>query len=174
MTMRASVWSEQNGEITTLVTSDGTTGEQWIPRLEAKGYRMGEYDKALLLSPGFKPTSGLTTKLVILKDSLFQASDLYSLKVRASAEKRGLASPNPEVACLLRELLTDKDIEAVGLWWLVVMHDLIKGSFGGQALLVVSRSNNGSWLSSSYHMPNALWWDGGYGFVFAVGSSGFG
>src|SRR3989338_6914714 len=54
-------WREEDGVIYFSVTSDGTTGEDWITRLESKGFRVGDYAKQVRRSPDFKPTSGVTT-----------------------------------------------------------------------------------------------------------------
>ncbi|MEK7478188.1 MAG: hypothetical protein AAB645_02365, partial [Patescibacteria group bacterium] len=54
-------WREQDGVIYFSVTSDGTTGEDWIKRLEGNGFRVGDYAKQVLRSPDFKPTNGVTT-----------------------------------------------------------------------------------------------------------------
>ncbi|MCX6763157.1 MAG: hypothetical protein NTZ97_00255, partial [Candidatus Moranbacteria bacterium] len=52
-------WREQDGVIYfTLPPTDGTTGSQWIERLEKKGFRIGNYAKSILRSSDFKPTSG--------------------------------------------------------------------------------------------------------------------
>ena len=67
-------WTEKDGVIYFSVTSDGTTGEQWIARLEGKGFRLSGYTKQVLRSPDFKPTSGITTDVAVLKGSLFSDS----------------------------------------------------------------------------------------------------
>lgn len=41
-------WREEDGVIYFSVTSDGTTGEDWITRLESKGFRVDDYAKQVL------------------------------------------------------------------------------------------------------------------------------
>jgi len=100
-------WSEKDGVISFSVTSDGTTGEDWITRLESKGFRVGDYTKQMLRSSSFKPTSGVKTQIAVLKGELFADSDRTTEKIRAEADKRKLSKSNAELACLIREKFTD-------------------------------------------------------------------
>jgi len=160
-------WREQDGVIYfTLPPTDNTTGTEWIRRLEGKGFRVGDYAKKLLRSPDFKPTSGVTYEIVILKGMIFEGSDRITKKIRAEADKRKLTKSNTEVACLIRENFSDEDIEAMGLWWIVVMHEPIKDSDGDPFLLGVHRYGAGRWLHADYDAPDSRWnRDDGFAFV---------
>lgn len=160
-------WLEHNGVIYLSVTSDGTTGPEWIARLEKKGFRVSDYAKSVLCSKDFKPTSGVTTEIAILKGMLFKDSNRVTKKIRTEAESRKLIKPNAEIACLIREKFSDEEIETMGLYWIVAMHEPIKDSVGDPGLLGVSRSGDGSWLSTDYGKPDGKW-SRGYGFVFVV------
>jgi len=92
-------WREQDGVIYISVTSDGTTGESWINRLESKGFRLGDYAKSMLRSDDFNPTAGVTTEVAVLKGSLFSDSNRVTKNIRADAKKRAWSVPNAEVAC---------------------------------------------------------------------------
>ncbi len=161
-------WREQDGIIYFSVTSDGTTGEEWITRLESKGFRVGEnYTKNVLRSQDFKPTKGMTTEIAILKGTLFEDKDRVTSNIRADATGRKFRKPNAEVACLIREKFTDGEIRTMGLIWIVVMHEPIKDSSGGPSLLVVYRLGGGRCLRAS-NDGHFLRWDRGRGFAFAV------
>ena len=95
-------WREEDGVIYFSVTSDGTTGEDWINRLEGNGFRVGDYAKQVLRSPDFKPTNSVTTEVAVLKGMLFEENDRITKKIRAEADKRKLGKPEPELACLIR------------------------------------------------------------------------
>ncbi len=164
-------WREENGVVYFSVTSDGTTGEDWITRLESKGFRMGDYAKQVLRTPYFKPTSGVTTEVAVLKGMLFEDNDRITNKIRAEADKRNLSKPNAELACLIRQKFTDKEIEAMGLWYIVAMHEPINDSGGYPLLLDANRDNDGRWLSAYYDRP-VFWWNRGLGFAFAVSQVG--
>ena len=163
-------WREQGRVIYFSVTSDGATGEERIKRLESKGFRIGNYAKSVLRSDGFKPTNGVTTEIAVLKGSFFIDSDRITKNIRAEADRRKLTKPNAEVACLIREKFTDKEIEAMGLWWIVTMHEPIKDSGGDSGLLCASRGGDGRWLGAHYDFPDDGWSRGG-GFAFAVSSN---
>ena len=160
-------WHEQDEVIYFSVTSDGTTGSQWIERLESKSFRIGDYAKSVLLSPDFKPTCEVTTEIAILKGMLFTDNDRVTKKIRAEADKRKLTKPNAEIACLIREKFSDEEIEAMDLWWIVAMHEPIKDSVGDPDLLSTSRYDDGRWLHAYYGKPDYRWGRNN-GFAFAV------
>lgn len=169
-------WREENGVIYFSVTSDGTTGENWIKRLERNGFRVGDYAKQVLRSPSFVPTSGVTTsgvttEIAVLKGTLFEDDDRITKKVCAEAKKRALGKPNAEVACLIREMFSDQELEAMGLWWIVAMHEPIKDSGGYPDLLHANRGGDGRWLRACDGSPDNGWNRGG-GFAFAVAQVG--
>ena len=158
-------WREEDGVIYFSVTSDGTTGKDWITRLESKGFRVGDYAKQVLRSPDFKPTSGVTTEVAVLKGMLFEDNDRITKKIRAEADKRKLSKPNAELACLIREKFTDKEIEAMGLIWIVAMHEPINDSYGSPSLLTACRLGDGRWLNAYGDRPGSRWYRD-YGFAF--------
>jgi len=162
-------WREENGMIRFAVTSDGTTGEEWIARLEGKGFQVGKYAKQVLRSAELKPTSGVTSKIAVLPGSLFEDSERITRNIRTEADGRKLGKPNPEVACLIREMFSDAEIEAMGLWWIVAMHEPILDSDGDSGLLGVYRSDGGRWLGAGYGRPDDRWNHGG-GFAFVCGA----
>ncbi len=153
-------WREENGIIYFSVTSDGATGEEWITRLESKGFRVSGYAKIILRSKDFKPTSGITTEITVIKGVLFEDNIRITKRVRAYVKKHQLFDPNAELACLIREKFSDKEIEAMGLWWLDLGSLSVARSVGGSWLFVPSPPSD----SECYH-------DRGFAFVSSqVGS----
>lgn len=162
-----SKWIEKDSVIRFSVTSDGTTGEEWIARLESEGFRVGDYAKSVLRSKDFKPTNGIIYEITVLKGELFSDSDRITKTIRKEAKNRKLSTPNAEVACLIREKFSDKELEAMGLYLIVTMHEPIKDSDGYPRLLYALRSDDGSWLSAFYDNPDHEW-SRGSGFAFVV------
>lgn len=158
-------WTEKDGVINFSVTSDGTTGSAWIARLEKKGFRLSKWAKDILNSPDFKPTNGITYNCVVIKGEVFSDENRITSKIRTEADRRKLTKPNAEVACLIRENFSDEDIEAMGLWWLVVMHEPINDSDGGPLLLSACRDDEGRWLCAFY-VRLGIGWSREAGFVF--------
>jgi hypothetical protein len=170
-------WREQDGVIYFSVTSDGTTGHDWISRLEKKGFRLSDYAKSILRSSDFKPTSGITTEIAVLKGELFSDNDRITKKICNEAyagtltQTRKLSDPNPEVACLIRENFSDKELEDMGLYWIVTMHNPINDSGGDPSLLGADRSGGGLWLGTYYGRPD-IRCHRASGFAFAVAQVG--
>lgn len=160
------LWRDQDGVIYCSVTSDGTTGPAWIERLERKGFRISKWAKDVLNSSGFKPTSEVTSEIAVLKGMLFADSERITKNIRAEADRRKFLTPNVEIACLIRENFSDKQIEAMGLWWVVAMHDPIEDSDGDPFLLNAYRGGGGRWLDTARDALDDRWnRDGGFAFV---------
>ena len=162
-----SKWTEKDGVIRFSVTSDGTTGEQWIVRLESKNFRVSYYTISVLRSKSFKPTSGVTYEIAVLKGEIFRDNDRITKNIRKVAENRKLSAPNAEVACLIREKFSDKELESMGLYWIVAMHEPIEDSDGDPSLLLADRNDSGSWLYARCDSPDSRWTRSG-GFAFVV------
>src|SRR3990167_3581782 len=131
-------WREEDGVIYFSVTSDSTTGEDWIKRLKSNGFRVGDYAKQVLRSPDFKPTNGVTTDVAVLKGMLFEDNDRITKKIRAEADKRKLGMPEP-----------------------------INDSDGDPFLLYADRDGVGRWLDACRGGPDDRWYRVN-GFAFAV------
>jgi hypothetical protein len=160
-------WREEDGIIYFSVTSDGTTGEEWITRLVAKGFRVGDYAKQVLRSSSFKPTTGVITEVAVLKGVLWNDNDRITSKIRVEAKARKLRMPSAEVALLIREKFTDEELAAMGLWGIVVMHEPVKNSDGYPDLLCAGRDGGGRWLDACCGKPGNGWYRDD-GFAFAV------
>ncbi len=150
-------WREEDGVIYFTVTSNGKTGEEWIIHLESLGFRISDYAKQLLRSGEFKLTNGLTYEIAVLKGSLFDDNERITKKIRVEASRRKLTTPIAEIACLIRENFSDEELEAMGLYWIVTMHDPIKDSDGVPSLLSAGRDGGGRWLNACYGKPDRRW-----------------
>lgn len=146
---KARNWWEVDGVIYLRVTSDGTTGPEWIERLEKKGYSVCRLAKNDLLSPNFKPTSNIVYEIAIMKGERIGCDGLNTLNIRAAGKKNKLHTPNAEIACLVRENFTDKDIAEMGFSEIAVMHEPLKGSDGEPGLLGVRGNGTNRWLKTN-------------------------
>ncbi|OHA59582.1 MAG: hypothetical protein A2589_01840 [Candidatus Vogelbacteria bacterium RIFOXYD1_FULL_46_19] len=113
------------------------------------------------------PTNGVTYNIVVRPGKKISDSDRITKKIRAAADKKGWLKPHWEVACLIRDTFTDEQLEQMGLWYIVTMHEPIKDSGGVPYLLDSCRSVDGRWLGANCVRPGASWGDRG-GFAFAV------
>lgn len=141
-------WTEKNGVIRFSVISDGTTGKQWISRLERKGFDLCDSSKKILRSKSFQPTSGEITQIAVLKSEIFNWSTPTSENIYKEAKERKFSLPNSEVACLIREKFSNKELEDMGLSAITPMHNPIdcKDEYGNnrQEWLSVNRSGGNS------------------------------
>ena len=99
--------------------------------------------------------------------AVFEDNDRITSKIRTEANKRKLIKPEAELGCLIRDTFTDKEIEAMGLVWIVAFHKPIKDSDGDPSLLGAHRYGAGPWLSADYGRPDGGW-NRVNGFAFAV------
>jgi hypothetical protein len=164
-------WREKDGVIYFSVISDGTTGEDWIGRLERSDFCVEDYAKQVLRSPDFEPTSGVTTEVAVLRGTLFEDHDRITRKIRAYAGEHKFTPLSAEIACLIREKFTDAEIGAMGLWWVVAMHEPINDSDGDPRLLSVGRSGTGRLLRASRGRLDNKWYCV-CGFAFAMSQVG--
>ncbi len=156
-------------------TSDGTTGSQWINRLELNGSIITGLAKDVLNSKSFKPTNGLTFEIVVLKGMLWEDGDRITRMIREGAYSGNFAGgnklidPNPEFACLIREKLSNKEIEDMNLNHIVVMHKSINDSDGDPSLLGL-HCIGGKCLDTLIEGYDDDWGGDCYGFAFALAS----
>lgn len=149
-------------------TSDGTIGPEWIDRLEGKNVRMTNIAKGTLYSNDFKPTNGVTTEVAIIKGSFFENQERITENIHKTAIVRNFQVPNTEIACLICEMFTYEEIKAMGLNWIVTMHEpIIKDSSGVPNLLGVSCDDNG-YEFCAYYGKTENKWESQHGFLFSV------
>ncbi|MFA6416219.1 MAG: hypothetical protein WCW56_01895 [Candidatus Paceibacterota bacterium] len=165
---------DENGVIyLTLPATTGRTGEEWITHFEQKGDRPTSYAKSVLRSKKFKPSIGVVNKIAILPAKLWKDSDRLTKQIRRDAHAgtfskgQKLSDPQAEVACLIRDYLTDEEIEALGLRYIVDMHEPIEDSDGDPRLLSADRCGGGRGLSTYFDNPDCQWNDSS-GFAFLV------
>lgn len=149
------IYSRPGSVVYFSVTSNGMTGEEWVEHFEKKGVRIEGSANKLLLSPSFKPTSGITTKVAILSSTLFRdmARELgKSEEVRGDAHDFGFTDPEIEISCLIRDMFSDEEIKSMGLCNITVMHKPVNlPSFSGKLLFNVSTGDGGNLLTTRFN-----------------------
>lgn len=165
-------WREKNDIVYISVTSNGTTGEEWISRLEFKGVRIEDQVKDVLRSEDFKSTSGVTSEIAILKGMIWCDKDQITQNIRTYGKEHQFLTPNLEVACLIMENLCYEDIRAMKLRWIKTMHEPIKRNSDDKPFLLdIVYKDNEFRLSMGYDHPEFLRWFHSTGFAFVVSSS---
>lgn len=149
------------------LTSNGLTGKSWTQELESKGCNVGMYAKQLLLSPDFKCSKKGTEYDIVIYDleDLTDKDYITTKEVREKAQALGCKTPNAEIACLIRENMSDKEIKDMGMRYITVMHEPIEDSVRDPDLLCVNRNDDGRWLGTARDSSDFRWFRGA-GFVF--------
>lgn len=160
-------WREENNVIYFSVTSDGTTGPQWIERLYGKNLRISGYAERVLEKAGFKPTKGVTTEVAVLKGLCFSDDGRTIENIRTQAVNRALETPSAEIACLIRDKFVGEEIEGMGLKRIIVMHKPIK-SQDDFHLLLSADTSDGFWLGTHIINPDLILPHPQVGFAFVV------
>ncbi len=162
-------WREEDGVIYFSVISDGTSGVDWITRLESKGFRVTGLAKDALCSSAFKPTNGVVTEVAVLKGGPCEDKSRTPWSFRAEADRRKLIAPNAELACLVREKFADEELKAMGLTFICAMHQPINIYHDGcPRLLDVSRYGPGRELNATDAEPFGGLWNRDVGCAFVV------
>lgn len=159
--------TDAEGNIHFIVTSNGMTREQWERHLESRGFRLSDRARNVLRRASEAPTSGVAYHIVVRPGSRVASCDRVTKKIRAHAAGKGWQIPHWEVACLIRGTFSDEQLEQMGLWYIVVMHEPITDSDGGSSLLGSHRSGDGQWLGAGFDRPDDEW-DGNGGLAFLV------
>lgn len=160
---------------TITVTGTGLSGKEWIKRLEKKKYRIGTYARQLLDSPEYekhrlKKGKKIEVQLVSVKD--MGKSVATTKEIQEYAASKGLEMPSAELALLIREAVSDTEMEAMGVWYIASLHEPIKDSDGNPSVLSVNRFDEGRWLYAYWGEPGDDWGDGGaFGFPLPASKS---
>ncbi|MFA6340624.1 MAG: hypothetical protein WCX27_00070 [Candidatus Paceibacterota bacterium] len=160
-------WREEDGVIYFTVTSNGKSGKEWIKHFESRKIKISDYAKQLLLSKDFKPSKkGTVSQIALIKGESFSDDDRITSKIRREADRHKMEKSNAEVACLIRDLFTDEEIKAMGLYWIITMHEPIKDSDGAPRLLSMNRDGGGPWFDTYYDRSGFGWGrESGFAFV---------
>lgn len=147
------------------VTSDGVSGKNGIKDLEKARYNVGDWAKDVMMKDAYVVSNGKVYKPVVLKGEDFTDDERVTANIRKVAAEMGLITPPAELARLLRKSVSDEEIAAMGLYWLIVMHETITDSDGYPSVLGLFRDDRGRWLSA-YDGYSGSRWDREDGFVF--------
>jgi hypothetical protein len=125
------------------VESDGTSGEEWITRLLNKGFVLDEYSKRALRSSSFVPTRGVKTEVALMHPTYIEHSERTRGRICAEAKQRMFSTADLELACLIREKLSDSQIRKMDMESILVMHEPFPGTDCDTSFIAVTRAGSG-------------------------------
>ena len=168
----------QHGHFVFTITGLYLTGAQEIERLEASGYRVGHYAGSVLRSVGEDGydqkhllIAGHSYQVVIMPGNVITKDrDRTTGNLRIENLMFGYKKPLAGIVPRIRELVSDKKLEEMGLWYIAGLHDPILDSNGRPCVLTASRHGYGRWVGASSGGAGGLW-PGGGAFAFLVPAS---
>lgn len=159
---------------TLTLTATGLTGKQWLARLKKGKYKVSSYAEDLILSDEFnKNISKKGTEFnvaIIPQTELGLGKYVTTTQIKEYAENKGWSIPTPEIALLLREALSNEDMEALGVWWIVALHEPMTDRGGDPRVLGAHRNDGEPWVHACWGYPGRQW-RAGHGFAFLVPAS---
>ncbi len=155
-------------EIKTL-TSDGRTGEQFLSDLEKAGLSFSGFTKTMMKGKEFNATvtTGTKYRIAVIKGEEFTDEDRNIANIRNEIAKLGGIMPPAELSPLLRLNFSDEEIKALGLSWIIPVHEPIDDSSGRPELLGLRASKLDNQLNA-YYSHGAYGWDIKSGFAFLL------
>lgn len=155
----------ENGRLYFTVIGTCLTAKEWVKRLEAKSHKLSnyardvlskaDYDKKHRLEAGKIYKLGLVLGTEFATDAERTNADLKAFAHREIGEQAS-AGLKAEFALLTREKFTNAELELIGLWYVVVLHEPIVDSDGDPNVLDSDRYD-GSFVRALCGHPGALW-----------------
>lgn len=168
-------YNEHGHVVLTFVGLD-LTGAAEIERLEAAKYHVGDCAKSCFLSTAedsydkhHRLAAGRLYKVALMPGrEIERDSDRSTENLRKRGmEHYGYGKPLGGLIPRVREVLSDKQMEKIGIWYAAAIHDPIKDSDGDPDVLDSGRDGGGPWLDTYWGEPDGQWGDDG-AFVFPV------
>jgi hypothetical protein len=162
---------DADGYIRFSVTSNGRTGDEWIHYFEQiRGYAVSKWAKSLFSHVDFRPTNGVVYNTVIIPVSANPSSGIMKARTMLQmAREKGLALPPPELGPLIRDFFTDLEIDDMGFWYIVIMHEpIVVGTNSAPSIFEVNTRRGQNTLNATPGAPGSMYM-GEVGFAFMSG-----
>ncbi len=155
----------ENGHLHFTVQGTALNSKDWEARLKTGGHKLSKYSADVLSKPDYNKNHrleagkiyklGLVFGTEIAKDSERTTSNLKAHALRefgpeANEDLKG------EVELLIREKFTNAELQAMGLWYIAVLHNPITDS-GGHPRVLYSDRFVGSYVRAYYDGPGGQW-----------------
>lgn len=152
-----------DGVIYFSVPSYSMSGSKWLRRFQGLGFIINIITQGILRSRSFQSSSAGTYEIAVFSGSLFEDGDRSISKIRLRAAHRHFLIPNADLACLIRDNFSNKEIRAMGLKRIIVMHQPIDGY-----MLMFGCDGAGLWLDKCDDRLGDDWGREEEGFAFVV------
>ncbi len=168
----------EHGHAILTITGLDLAGSDEVKRLRAANYRVGGYAKSCFTSAkkdGYdklhRLEAGKVYKIALVPGKEIEsASERSTANLRKLGEKYGYEKPLAGIIPRIREVLSDEQMKALGIWYVAALHDPIKDSDGSPSALRVNRYDDGRWVGADWGDPVPGWRVAG-AFAFPVPAS---
>lgn len=152
------------------LTTNGLTGKQWLVRLKKNKYNISKWAEQIIGSPDFDAArlpKGTELNIEFVKVADLGKTYATAQELRDYAKGKGWRVPSPEVSLLIRESVSDEEMEKMDIWYIAGLHDPIKDAGGSPGVLYARRNGDGRWVYANWGKPESYWSAGG-SFAFVV------
>ena len=163
-------WIEKDGRIYFEVTTLGLTAEEWKARLTKAGHKISNWANDVLSKPDYdlnhRYEADKTLKIVLIKGKEIEKdSERLTKNLKAIAVKdfgtNSVSELKGELGLLIREKFSNKELEEMVLYYIVVLHEPIVDSGGHPRVLRSIRRGGESWVDASCGLESGYWGEGG-------------
>ena len=174
-------WIEKDGRIYFEVTTLGLTAEEWKARLTKAGHKISNWANDVLSKPDYdlnhRYEADKTLKIVLIKGKEIEKdSERLTKNLKAIAVKdfgtNSVSELKGELGLLIREKFSNKELEEMVLYYIVVLHEPIVDSDGDPRVLRSGRGDGESRVYAGYGCESDGWRDdGAFAFLQVSASS---
>lgn len=167
--------TDKFGRILITVTGLGLTGAEWLVRCDATGNKPTKWARDVLTQPDYdakhrlEPGKQYTVALMFGREEFGTDAERTTANLQTRGERDYGKSEDlrGELALLIREAISDEQLERWGIWYIAVLHETITDSDGYSSVLESSRLDDGRQVDAGWALPGSSW--GGDGaFAFPV------
>lgn len=152
--------TNKHGHIVLTVMNSGRTGPAEVATLDWEGYFIDHRAASIISSPRYEEEHVLGRG--VHRIVLMPGSEIRDMKRRTSAQclKRGVnrygyKQPTANVMIMVRRILTDADMDELGLVYVVALHEPIEDHSGCESQLQIYRAVGGIVTQPSF--PRRMW-----------------
>ncbi len=167
--------TDKHGRFLITVTGLGLMGEEWLARFTSTGVKPTKWARDVLTRPDYDAKHRLEPGKQYMVALLFGKKEFdtdverttANLQVRGERDYGKSEDLRGELALLIREAISDEQLERWGIWYIAVLHETITDSNGDPSVLGSHRYGVGRQVSAYCGRPDDSWNDVG-AFAFPV------
>jgi len=157
--------TDKRGRFLITVTGLGLTGEEWLARLDAAGFKPTKWARDILTRPDYnekhrlEPGKQYTVALMFGKKEFSTDAERTTANLRARGERDYGKSDDlrGELDLLIREAISDEQLERWEIYYIAVLHEPIVDSDGSPSILALDRDGGGRQVDAFWDFPGSYW-----------------